>query len=104
MEDLTGANGAFKDVSFSVRAGEILGIAGIVGAGRTELVRGIAGADPLASGSVFIDGQRLQLRMRSKPGSSQSRKIAKPKELSWTIRSPSILRSAILTGWLTMAG
>jgi ribose transport system ATP-binding protein len=61
VEDLTGANGAFKDVSFSVRAGEILGIAGIVGAGRTELVRGIAGADPLASGSVFIDGQKLQL-------------------------------------------
>jgi len=62
VEGLTGANGAFQDVSFSVRAGEILGIAGIVGAGRTELVRGIAGADPLASGSVFIEGQRLQLK------------------------------------------
>ena len=61
VEGLTGANGAFRDVSFSVRAGEILGIAGIVGAGRTELVRGIAGADPLASGSVFIDGQNGQV-------------------------------------------
>ena len=61
VEGLTGANGAFQDVSFSVRAGEILGIAGIVGAGRTELVRGIAGADPLASGSVFIDGQNGQV-------------------------------------------
>ncbi len=62
VEGLTGANGAFKDVNFSVRAGEILGIAGIVGAGRTELVRGIAGVDPLASGSVFIEGQKLQLK------------------------------------------
>jgi ribose transport system ATP-binding protein len=62
VEGLTGANGAFQDVSFSVRAGEILGIAGIVGAGRTELVRGIAGADPLVSGSVFIEGQRVQLK------------------------------------------
>jgi ribose transport system ATP-binding protein len=62
VEGLTGANGAFEDISFSVRAGEILGIAGIVGAGRTELVRGIAGADPLASGSVFIEGQRVQLK------------------------------------------
>jgi ribose transport system ATP-binding protein len=62
VEGLTGANGAFQDVSFSVRAGEIFGIAGIVGAGRTELVRGIAGADPLASGSVFIEGQRVQLK------------------------------------------
>jgi ribose transport system ATP-binding protein len=62
VEGLTGANGAFRDVSFSVRAGEIFGIAGIVGAGRTELIRAIAGADPLASGSVFIEGQRLQLK------------------------------------------
>jgi ribose transport system ATP-binding protein len=62
VESLTGANGAFRDVSFTVRAGEIFGIAGIVGAGRTELVRAIAGADRLASGSVFIDGQPVQLR------------------------------------------
>src|SRR6516225_11232607 len=62
VEGLTGANGAFQDVSFSVRAGEILGIAGIVGAGRTELVRGIAGVDPLASGSVLIEGQNVQLK------------------------------------------
>jgi ribose transport system ATP-binding protein len=62
VESLTGANGAFRDISFSVRAGEIFGIAGIVGAGRTELVRAIAGADRLASGSVFIEGQRVQLK------------------------------------------
>jgi ribose transport system ATP-binding protein len=49
-------------VSFSVRAGEIFGIAGIVGAGRTELVRAIVGADPLASGSIFIDGQPVELK------------------------------------------
>jgi ribose transport system ATP-binding protein len=57
VEGLTGA--AFRDVSFSVHAGEILGVAGIVGAGRTELVRAIAGADP-ATGSVLVDGQPLK--------------------------------------------
>ena len=62
VEGLTGANGAFRDISFSVRAGEIFGIAGIVGAGRTELVRAIAGVDPLASGSVFVDGQPVHLK------------------------------------------
>jgi ribose transport system ATP-binding protein len=62
VEGLTGANGAFRDISFSVRAGEIFGIAGIVGAGRTELIRAIAGADRLASGSVFIEGQLVQLK------------------------------------------
>jgi ribose transport system ATP-binding protein len=62
VEGLTGTNGAFRDISFSVQAGEIFGIAGIVGAGRTELVRGIAGADPPAAGSVFLEGQPVQFR------------------------------------------
>ena len=61
-EGLTSAEGAFRDVGFAVRAGEIFGVAGIVGAGRTELVRAIAGADPLAAGSVSLDGRRLMLR------------------------------------------
>ena len=65
VEGLTGSHGAFRDVNFSVRAGEIFGIAGIVGAGRTELVRAIAGADPSISGSVFLDGQPLQLKSPS---------------------------------------
>jgi ribose transport system ATP-binding protein len=60
VDGLTSAAGAFRDVSFSVRAGEILGIAGIVGAGRTELVRAIAGADPVASGTVTVDGKALR--------------------------------------------
>jgi ribose transport system ATP-binding protein len=62
VEELTGAKGSFQNISFSVRAGEIFGIAGIVGAGRTELVRAIAGADPLASGSIFIEGEPVQLK------------------------------------------
>jgi len=43
-------------VSFTVRPGEVFGIAGIVGAGRTELVRAIAGADPIRVGTIEIDG------------------------------------------------
>ena len=61
VERLTSARGAFRDVSFSVQAGEVFGIAGIVGAGRTELVRAIAGADPVASGTITLDGASLRL-------------------------------------------
>ena len=51
-----------KDVSFSVRAGEVLALTGLVGAGRTETVRLIFGADPPDSGTLELDGQPLQVR------------------------------------------
>ncbi len=59
VENLT--NKKVKDVSFSVRSREILGIAGLVGAGRTETVRAIFGADPILSGKVFIHGKEIRL-------------------------------------------
>jgi ribose transport system ATP-binding protein len=61
VEGLTSAEGAFADVSFSVRSGEIFGLAGIIGAGRTELVRAIAGADRLAAGRVKVKGEDVSL-------------------------------------------
>ncbi len=61
VEGLT-RRGVFEDISFSARAGEIIGLAGLVGAGRTEVVRGIFGADPLDSGRVLIDGQEVSIR------------------------------------------
>ena len=49
---------AVKGVSFSVRAGEIVGLAGLIGAGRTEILRAIAGADAQNAGGVLVDGNR----------------------------------------------
>ena len=50
-----------KGISFEVRGGEILGIAGLVGAGRTETARAIFGMDPKESGEIYIDGQRVEI-------------------------------------------
>ncbi len=61
VENLSSPEKSFNNVSFSVKAGEILGIAGLIGAGRTELVRAIAGADPISSGSVRVAGQTVHL-------------------------------------------
>lgn len=52
---------AVRDVSFNVRRGEVLGITGLVGAGRTETARLIFGADKADKGEVWLDGQRLQI-------------------------------------------
>lgn len=51
-----------RDVSFQVRRGEIVGFAGLMGAGRTEVARAIFGADPMDAGEVYVKGQRLHLR------------------------------------------
>lgn len=52
-------HGVFHDVSFEVRAGEVVGLAGLVGAGRTEVVRAVFGADPYDAGSVEVRGARV---------------------------------------------
>ncbi|KJQ52885.1 sugar ABC transporter ATP-binding protein [Microbacterium sp. SA39] len=59
---LTSRRGHFSDVSFDVRAGEVLGIAGIVGAGRTEIVRAVASADPHVDGTVSVGGRPVRRR------------------------------------------
>ncbi|MBB5779260.1 sugar ABC transporter ATP-binding protein [Nonomuraea jabiensis] len=51
--------GAFSGVSFEVRAGEVVGLAGLVGAGRTEVARAVFGADAPDSGEVLVRGRRL---------------------------------------------
>jgi ABC-type sugar transport system ATPase subunit len=58
-----GRSGAFHDVSLSVRAGEIVGIAGLVGSGRSELLRAIFGADQPDEGEIAVDG--LAVRFHS---------------------------------------
>ncbi|MGW8426239.1 sugar ABC transporter ATP-binding protein [Peribacillus simplex] len=50
-----------KDVSFKVYPGEIVGLAGLVGAGRTELVRTIFGASEITQGEIYIDGRRVDI-------------------------------------------
>jgi inositol transport system ATP-binding protein len=50
------------DISLDVRQGEILGIAGLVGAGRTEFARAVFGADAILAGEIEVDGERIRLR------------------------------------------
>ncbi len=54
--------GAFRDISFSVRRGEVVGLGGLVGAGRTEVACAIFGADPLDAGEVLLEGRPVRVR------------------------------------------
>jgi ribose transport system ATP-binding protein len=62
VSNLNSAENTFRDISFSVRKGEVFGIAGLMGAGRTELVRAITGADPISGGTVKLRGKPVTPR------------------------------------------
>ncbi len=59
VDNLSAPDQSFQDISFEVHAGEIFGISGIVGAGRTELIRAICQVDPIESGEVTLNGKSL---------------------------------------------
>jgi ribose transport system ATP-binding protein len=71
VEELTGEK--FRNVSLNVREGEIVGLAGLVGSGRTEVLRTIFGADRVKEGSVFLKGEDIRIR---EPRHALDRKIA----------------------------
>ena len=55
-------NAKVQDVSFLVRAGEVVGFSGLVGAGRTEVMRSVFGADPMTRGEIRIDGKPVEIK------------------------------------------
>ena len=55
-------DGRFHDVSFDLRKGEILGLAGLVGSGRSNVAETIFGVSPATSGQIFVDGREMQIR------------------------------------------
>ena len=61
-KDIESADGKIKNASFNLRKGEIVGISGLVGSGRTELVRLLFGADKMSSGSITINGKQVKIK------------------------------------------
>lgn len=58
VQSLTSAVSSVSDVAFKLHRGEVLGVAGLVGSGRTEMLRLLAGVDPVSAGTIAIDGKR----------------------------------------------
>lgn len=56
------STGIFKEINFNVREGEIVGFAGLVGAGRTEVMRAVFGLDPISSGDILIKGNKTEIK------------------------------------------
>jgi inositol transport system ATP-binding protein len=56
------STGVFKDINFHVKKGEIVGFAGLVGAGRTEVMRAMFGLDPITSGEIYINKEKVTIK------------------------------------------
>ncbi len=107
VESLT-RKGKFEDVSFELRRGEILGMAGLVGAGRTEVGEAIFGVDPARSGSIQIDGktvkidnprQAMDLGLAYVPEDRQHHGLVLPMDIADNVTLPTLPKFA-RRGWL----
>ena len=103
--------GLFYNISFQVRAGEILCLAGLVGARRTEVARAIFGIEPPDEGEVWLDGKRVQvpnpkvavqLGMAYVPEDRQKHGLLLPMRIDQNMTLP-ILREVSRFGWLNNA-
>ncbi|HZG92637.1 MAG TPA: sugar ABC transporter ATP-binding protein, partial [Pseudonocardia sp.] len=98
-----GRAGAFRDVSFEVRAGEIVALAGLVGAGRSEVVRAVFGVDPRDAGEVRVAGKVLR------PGDPRAAMAAglalvpEDRRQQGLVLEASIERNATATRWRRLA-
>ena len=61
VEGLT-SPGVFEDISFTLHKGEVLGFAGMVGAGRSEVMRALFGIDPYTSGKIYVEGKEVKIK------------------------------------------
>jgi len=107
VDNLT-QDGVFENVSFELRRGEILGMAGLVGAGRTDVARAIFGVEPPTSGRIEIEGkpveitspqQAIELGLALVPEDRQLHGLITPMAITANISLP-MLGNYARRGWL----
>ena len=106
--DCLSCDGVFKDISFELHEGEILGLAGLVGAGRTNVARAIFGTEPPTSGEIQLDGkvihitsprQAIALGLAYVPEDRQLHGLIPPMNITANISLP-VLQEYARRGWL----
>jgi methyl-galactoside transport system ATP-binding protein/inositol transport system ATP-binding protein len=88
----------FKDISFNVKRGEIFGIAGLVGAGRTEVIETIFGVRLKSSGQVLIDGKEVQIKTPADAKQNKMALLTEDRRNTGIIPMLPILQNVIIAG------
>ncbi|OYD07399.1 D-xylose ABC transporter ATP-binding protein [Paludifilum halophilum] len=90
--------GKFNNVSFEVRKGEILGIAGLMGSGRTELIESIFGIDPPTSGEMYLHGEKIRMKSPSDAIRNKIGLVTEDRKLTGAFLPLSVKENMIMSG------
>ncbi len=89
--------GVYQNITFNLSRGEILGFSGLVGAGRTELIRGIFGADPVDEGGLFINGKEVCLKNPEAAVKNRLALLTEDRKTQGLVLGASVLSNLIIT-------
>ncbi len=98
-----GRRGLFSGISFQVRRGEVLGLAGLVGAGRSSLLRAIFGADPVDTGTLLLDGRPVRIRNPQQAIDLGICLVPEDRGRQGLVRSMSVAENVAIASWPTLA-
>ncbi len=90
---------AYRDISFSVKAGEILGVTGLLGDGRSELFQSIFGADSLESGKIYINGKEIIMRTTIQALNEGIGYLPRNRKENAIIKDMDIIENASIVTW-----
>ena len=96
VENLT-RYGVYQNINFSLRKGEILGFSGLVGAGRTELFRGIFGADPIDEGKIFLNGKETVIDSPQTAVKNRLALLTEDRKTQGLVLNASVLSNLVIT-------
>ncbi|PLR99276.1 sugar ABC transporter ATP-binding protein [Bacillus sp. T33-2] len=98
VEGLTN-NGIFRDISFSVTAGEILGVTGLLGDGRSELFQAIFGAEKVSSGKIFLNGKEVTINSTTQAIREGIAYVPRNRKENAIIKDMNIFENASIVTW-----
>lgn len=94
---------AFRDISFSVKAGEILGVTGLLGDGRSELFQSIFGADSILSGKIYLDGKEIRINSTVQALNEGIGYLPRNRKENGIIKDMDIIENASIVTWPKIA-
>lgn len=98
VEGLTG-NDIFRNISFSVKTGEILGVTGLLGDGRSELFQSIFGAEKVSSGKIFLNGKEVKINSTTKAINAGIAYLPRNRKENGIIKDMDIFENASIVTW-----